>query len=96
MKNTIHFHLYGFYLQGNIISNFNIFLNSYSWAKINLKHVVAFVEDGSAAGKIGPFFQSLFQAIIFFPLSQVSYDVMYLHVLSKQGAIIKIPNEAHF
>ena len=62
----------------------------------HLKHFVAFVEDGSAAGKIGPFFQSLFQAIIFFPLSQVSYDVMYLHVQSKQGAIIKLQSRSPF
>ena len=34
--------------------------------KTILKHVVAFVEDGSAAGKNWSFLPSLFQAIIFF------------------------------
>jgi len=44
-------------------------------------------EDGLAVGKIGPFFQVFFKQLSFFLLSQVSYDVMYLHVLTQQGVI---------
>ena len=49
-----------------------------------LKHLVLFVEDGSAVGKIGLFFQVFFKQLSFFLLSQASYDVMYLHVQSQQ------------